>query len=200
MSADVGGRLETLAPRRSLFGPDYFRIAALLAVAIAIHFWLVTHTAVPRQHRLRALMRTFPDPNAGATDTPRQRIDVIRTANSRRVSYRVWSVDKTLKSFMSLPGRSKSARDTDHQCASPFYWWSQCTGRIRSAVMRVWPRRSCSVLPVPRLTSDGLPREFTYRHAGDSSGRVCAPTWIGGFLRGMATGASHLFRPEGRSS
>ena len=47
MLADVGGRLEVVPHRRSLFAKDYWRISVLLLVAGAIHAWLVLHTAIP---------------------------------------------------------------------------------------------------------------------------------------------------------
>src|SRR5262249_11095578 len=51
MAAIVGGRIEAVPPRRSLFGPDYLRLAALLAVSLAVHAWLVAPTAGARPPR-----------------------------------------------------------------------------------------------------------------------------------------------------
>jgi 4-amino-4-deoxy-L-arabinose transferase-like glycosyltransferase len=210
MSADVGGRLETVAPRRSLFVPDYCRIAALLAVAVAIHFWLVTHTAVSARDSIAfaRLMRNISDPNAGNDfGTPRQRIDVIRSAEQPPgYPLSVWSVDKSLKSFTSLPvpDRSLLATQITNAIAAillvvPMYLMGRILfGRnVGFAAALLF-----QVLPVPaRLTSDGL-SEGVYLLVVTSAillgVRASRRPGIGSFLLcGMATGASYLIRPEG---
>lgn len=44
--------LEEVEPKRSLFGPDYLRLAALVLVAVAVHAWLVSHTALTARDSL----------------------------------------------------------------------------------------------------------------------------------------------------
>ncbi|MDB5307188.1 MAG: hypothetical protein JWO38_1390 [Gemmataceae bacterium] len=46
MAMPVGARMETVAPKRSLFGPDYLRLAALAVVSVAVHLWLIADTRV----------------------------------------------------------------------------------------------------------------------------------------------------------
>ena len=84
MSASVGGRLEEVQPERSLFGPDYLRLAALVLVSVAVHAWLVSHTALTARDSLgfaREAIRldtpsAVPHP---ADERPKTAIDLIRT-------------------------------------------------------------------------------------------------------------------------
>ena len=114
MSAEVGGRLEAVAPRRSLFLKDYWRIGVLLAVAIAIHGWLVVNTALPARDSIgfARIANNLSDPETGSTtDKPRQRIDVIREAqHPPGHPIVIWMTAKALKPWIDssriLIGRS----------------------------------------------------------------------------------------------
>ena len=94
-------------------------------------------------------MRNISDPNAGSdSDTPRQRIDVIRTAEQPPgYPIAVWTVDKALKSFASLPvaDRSLLATQITNAIAAvllvvPMYCWVA----FCSAGMSGSPRQFCS--------------------------------------------------------
>ena len=84
MSAEVGGELKAVPTRRSLFGPDYVRLAVLLLCGIAVHGWLIAHTAIPARDSLgyARIAVNFSDPNRGEAnpEKPHQRIEVIREA------------------------------------------------------------------------------------------------------------------------
>ena len=101
MSAEVGGRLEAVAPRRSLFLKDYWRIGVLLAVAIAIHGWLVANTALPARDSIgfARIANNLSHPEAGNTsDQPRQRIDIVREAqHPPGHPIMIWLTEKALR-------------------------------------------------------------------------------------------------------
>src|SRR5437868_7071479 len=82
MAATIGGRIEAVAPRRSLFGPDYLRLAALAAVSLAVHLWLVGHTAVTARDGLGfaryALALQSPHAASVPNDPGRTAVEVIR--------------------------------------------------------------------------------------------------------------------------
>lgn len=210
MTSDVGGRLETVAPRRSLFGPDYLRLAALFAVAVAIHVWLVAHTAVPARDSLgyARLALNFADPNkARATEEPRLRIDVIRTAEQPPgYPIAVWVTMKVLKNVTHLPDPDLSLLATQVANAVaavllvvPIY----LTGRILfGRNVGFAAALLFQVLPVPaRVTSDGLSEGVYLLVVAVAillGVRAARRPAIGGFLLcGLATGASYLVRPEG---
>jgi len=164
MSAEVGGRLEVVAPRRSLFIKDYWRIAVLLAVAITIHSWLVRHTSVPARDSIgfARIANNLSDPNAGSTpDKPRQRIDIIRDANQHPgYPVAVWMTEKLLRRAMpSNPERALLATQLANALAAtllviPLYM----IGRILfGRNVGFGAALLFQVLPVPaRVTSDGL--------------------------------------------
>ncbi len=213
MSAEVGGRLEAVAPRRSLFGPDYVRLGVLLAVAIAIHAWLVMHTAVPARDSLgyARIANSLSHPNGGADPgEPRQRIDVIRTAEQPPgYPLAVWVTEKALRSTTDMPlaDRSLLATQLANAIAAvllvvPMY----LIGRILfSRNVGFATALLFQVLPVPaRVTSDGL-SEGVYLSVMAVAillgVRAARRPGVGGFLLcGLATGASYLVRPKGYSS
>ena len=85
MSATVGGRLEEVERPRSLFGPDYLRLAALVLVALAVHGWLIAHTALTARDSLgfARLALCFENPSAAPpheNGRPKNTLDHIRTA------------------------------------------------------------------------------------------------------------------------
>src|SRR6266540_192897 len=86
MAALVGGRMEAVAPKRSLFGPDYLLLAALLVVSAGLHLWLVANTRVTARDSLgfaRDALR-IQSPESSNPDHPkdntRLKFDVIREA------------------------------------------------------------------------------------------------------------------------
>lgn len=209
MSAEVGGRLEAVSPHRSLFGPDYVRLAILFVVAIAIHGWLVARTAVPARDSIGyarvALNLSNPSPNSEGQ--PRQRIDVIRTAEQPPgYPLAVWATEKALRYLVKLPlpDRTLLATQLANSIAAvllvvPLY----LTGRIlfdRNAGFAA--ALLFQVLPVPaRITSDGLSEGVYLLVVATAillAVRTVRQPSVGGFLLcGLVTGASYLVRPEG---
>src|SRR5262245_3916238 len=213
MSAEVGGQLETVPPRRSLFGPDYLRIAILLAVGAAVHIWLVAHTSVPARDSLTfaRIAVNISNPSAGAEPgEPRQRMDVIReSVHPPGYPIAVWVTLKVLRK-VKHHGEAETAEDAllATQIANaagavllvvPLYLIGRILfGRnVGFAAALLF-----QVLPVPaRVTSDGLSEGVYLLVTGVAillGVRAARRPGIGGFLLcGLATGASYLVRPEG---
>ena len=81
MSAEVGGRLEAVAPRRSLFARTTGGSAfSWRSPSRSTSGWSPHGRPRPRQPRLRPDRQQPLLPEAGPSDSPRQRIDVIREA------------------------------------------------------------------------------------------------------------------------
>jgi len=210
MSAEVGGQLEAVPVRRSLFAPDYARLLVLVLIATAIHAWLVAHTAVPARDSLgyARIALDISDPNAtGNSGEPRQRMDVVRTATQPPgYPMAVWFTEKALRSVttLALAERSLLATQLANAIAAillvvPMY----LTGRILfGRNVGFAGALLFQVLPVPaRVTSDGL-SEGVYllvvTVAVMLGVRAARRPTVGGFiLCGLATGASYLVRPEG---
>ncbi len=208
MPAEVGGRLETIPPHRSLFGPDYARLLALLLIAIAVHAWLVAHTAITARDSTgyARVALNLSNPNACSDCDHRQRIDVIRTAEQPPgYPIAIWVVEKALRPLgMPLSDRSLLAAQLANAMAAvllvvPMY----LTGRILfSRNVGFAAALLFQVLPVPaRMTSDGLSEGVYLLIVGIAlvlAVRTLRRPGIGGFLLcGLATGASYLVRPEG---
>src|SRR5687768_1119406 len=73
MATDVhiGGRLETVAPRRVTDTADRVRLLILVSVAIAVHGWVLTHTKVTARDSIgfARIALQFENPTAaGLTD------------------------------------------------------------------------------------------------------------------------------------
>ncbi|MCE9563759.1 MAG: glycosyltransferase family 39 protein [Planctomycetes bacterium] len=212
MSAEVGGELEAVPTRRSLFGPDYGRLAILVLTAIAIHAWLIANTAIPARDSLgyARIAVKFSDPNAGETNPheSHQRIDVIRSAEQPPgYPMAIWLTEKVLRcvtSGLSVADRSLLATQIANATAAvllviPMY----LIGRILFGRNIGFAGAFLfQVLPVPaRVTSDGL-SEGLYLLAASVAimlgVRAGRRPGIGGFvLCGLATGACYLVRPEG---
>ncbi|WP_439626077.1 glycosyltransferase family 39 protein [Gemmata sp.] len=210
MSAEVGGQLEVVPARRSLFGPDYVRLAVLVLVGIGVHAWLIAHTAVPARDSLGfaryALNLSDPHPAPESSD-PRQRIDVIRTAEQPPAyPAAIWATELVLRAACGLPTPDRALLATQVANAAagvllivPMY----LTGRMLfGRNVGFAGALLFQVLPVPaRVTSDGL-SEGTYLLASAAAitlgVRAARRPTIGGFLVcGLAVGASYLARPEG---
>lgn len=209
MPAEVGGRLETIPPHRSLFGPDYVRLLALLAIAIAVHAWLVSHTAIAARDSTgySRIALNLSNPSAGQSVEQRQRIDVIRTAEQPPgYPIAIWGVERVLAVCVDMPiaDRSLLAAQLANAIAAvllvvPMY----LTGRILfSRNVGFAAALLFQVLPVPaRMTSDGLSEGLYLLIVATAillAVRTLKKPGIGGFLLcGLATGASYLVRPEG---
>lgn len=209
MSTEVGERAGPAPPRRPL-GPDCVRLGVLLAVAVAVHAWLVAHTAVPARDGLAyaRIANNLRDPNAGAEPgRARSRLDVIRTAeHPPGFPLAVCAAEAVLRRVSDLPHPDRMLLATQLANAAaavllvvPLYLIGRMLfGRdvgFASALL-------FQVLPVPaRVTSDGL-SEGLYLLAAAVA--VCLavraarrPGVVGYFLCGAAAGASYLVRPEG---
>ena len=213
MSATVGGRLEAVERPRSLFGPDYLRLAALALVAVAVHGWLIAHTALTARDSLgfARLALCFENPSAAPPDKdtgrPKNTLDHIRAAeHPPGYPLAVWATDAALGVVSSrpLPDRALLAAQLANALAAvllviPTYMigrmlFSRNVGFAAALLFQV--------LPVPaRITSDGL-TEGVYLLATGSAimlgvRAVRRPRVSNFLLCGLATGASYLVRPEG---
>lgn len=209
MASEVGGQLETVPARKTLFGLDYRRIVVVLVVSATVHAWLLVHTAVPARDSLgyARFALNLVDPLAGAGGEPRQRIDVIKTAeHPPGYPLAVLCAERVLFRLTSLPIAERALLATQLANAVagvllvvPLYLIGRIVfGRdVGFAAALLF-----SVLPVPaRVTSDGL-SEGTYLLVMAMAVLIAVRTVrrpsVGGFLVcGMATGASYLVRPEG---
>lgn len=213
MSANVGGRMEAVERPRSLFGPDYLRLAALAVVAVAVHWWLISHTALTARDSLgfaRAAL-CFENPSAAppnADGRPKNTLDHIRAAeHPPGYPLAVWVTDSVLKHIVvnkPVPERALLSTQVANAFAAtllviPAYLIGRMLfGRnIGFAAALLF-----QVLPVPaRITSDGLTEGvylLTTAAAIVFGVRAVKVPRISGFLLcGLATGASYLVRPEG---
>jgi hypothetical protein len=218
----VGGRMETVAPQRSLFGPDYLLLAALLAVAAALHGWLVLHTKATARDSIgfaRQALR-IQSPEASNPEKPNDasmlKIDVIREAqHPPGYPLAVWVTAKFVRRTITPDGAD--GLYSPLQLAETTLLATQIASAI-AAVLLVIPMyvtgrmlfgRSAAfastllfqVLPVPaHITSDGL-TEGVYLLGMCTSlmlaVRAVRKPGVGGFLlTGLAIGSSYLVRPE----
>jgi hypothetical protein len=212
MSANVGGRLEYVTRPRSLFGPDYLRLAALVLVAVGVHVWLIAHTAVTARDSLgfARLALCFEHPGAApridehhANNT----LDHIRAAEQPPgFPLAIWAVDAVHKHLSERPIADRvllSCQIANALAAVLLVVPAYLIGRM------VFGRNTgfaaallFQVLPVPaRITSDGLTEGLFLLVASVSivlGMRAVRRPRISGFLLcGLVTGASYLVRPEG---
>ena len=212
MNATVGGRLEAVERPRTLFGPDYLRLAALVAVAIAVHGWLIAHTAVTARDSLgfARLALCFETPSAAppaADGLSKNTVDHIRAAeHPPGFPLAVWAADAALKHATARPpaDRALLATQVANAIAAvllviPTYLigrmlFSRNVGFAAALLLQV--------LPVPaRITSDGL-TEGVYLLVSAAAVvlavRAVRVPRVSYFLMcGIVTGASYLVRPEG---
>lgn len=212
MSAEVGGRLEAVVPRRSLFGPDYARLLVLVLASIGVHAWLVKHTAIPARDSLgyARVALNLANPSPDIDGKPRQRIDIIRTAEQPPgYPATILIVERLLRlvpqtAGLPLSERSLLAAQIANAAAAvlltiPLYLIGRILfGRnVGFAAAMLF-----TVLPVPaHMTSDGLSEGVYLLVAATAillGVRSVRNPSVGGFLLcGLATGASYLVRPEG---
>ncbi|HEY1190300.1 MAG TPA: glycosyltransferase family 39 protein, partial [Gemmata sp.] len=212
MSASVGGRLEAVEPERSLFGPDYMRLAALAIVAVSVHLWLMAHTALTARDSLgfarQALCFETPSaapPNEGGR--PKNTIDHIRTyEHPPGYPLVIWGTFKVVSLVSHEPVADRallSAQIANTLAAVLLVIPTYLIGRMLfSRNVGFAAALLFQVLPVPaRITSDGL-TEGVYLLATATAlllavRAVTVPRISSFLLCGVACGASYLVRPEG---
>jgi hypothetical protein len=211
MAAAVGGRIEAVERPRSVFAPDYLRLALLVLVAAAVHGWLVAHTAVTARDGLGfaryAICLQSPfvlDPH---WDYTRTQYEVVREQqHPPGYPAAVWLAAKVVRAVVDRPHPEAYLLSAQLVSAAaavllvvPVYF----TGRMlfgRSAGFAA--ALLISVLPTPaRLTSDAL-TEGLYLLAAMTAVmlgvRAVRRPGVGGFLLcGLAVGGTYLVRPEG---
>ncbi len=210
MEALVGGRLETVAPRKVTDTTDRMVLAGLVVIAVAIHGWLLSHTGVTARDSVgfarQALL--LENPSVGhPPGAPRTAVDVLRESqHPPGYPIAVWVASVGVRAVSSAPLPDQMLLST--QVASvfaavllvfPTYWlgrmmFGKFEGFMAAALFQV--------LPVPaHLTSDGLTEAlYTLTLAGSLllGMRAVRTPGVGAFLlAGMASGAAYLVRPEG---
>jgi hypothetical protein len=212
MSATVGGRLETVERPRILLGPDYLRLAALVLVAVAVHAWLVAHTAVTARDSLgfARLALCFENPSAAPRIDPHRpnyTLDHIRAAEQPPgYPLAVWAVDGVHRHVSDRPVADRvlvSCQIANALAAVLLVAPAYLLGRMLHGRNTGFAAALLfEVLPVPaRITSDGLTEGVHLLVAAWAivlGVRAVQRPRISGFLLcGLATGASYLVRPEG---
>ncbi len=215
MAASVGARLEQVERPRSLFGPDYLRLAALAVVAVAVHGWLISHTALTardslgfaRQALCFANPSAVPVPDGGR---PKTTIDLVRAAEQPPgYPLAVWAVDSALKHVSSRPVADRlllSAQIANALAAVLLVIPTYLIGRMLfGRNVGFAAALLFQVLPVPaRITSDGLTEGLYLLCSAGAivfGVRAVRTKRVSMFLlSGLATGASYLVRPEGLMS
>jgi hypothetical protein len=213
MGPTVGGRLEEVRRPRSLFGPDYLRLACLALVAVAVHGWLIAHTAVTARDSLgfarQALCFGMPSAAPPHEDgRPKNMIDLVRDAeHPPGFPLAVWVAHAGLRRAlpdMAVPDRALLATQVADACAAvllvvPAYLVGRMLfGRnVGFAAALLF-----QVLPVPaKITSDGLTEGLYLLSAAVAVAlgvrAVRVPRISGFLLCGLASGACYLVRPEG---
>lgn len=221
MGAVVGGRIEAVVRPRRVFAPDYLRLGVLLAVAAAVHGWLVTHTAVTARDGLGfaryAICLQSPFAHAPEVDYSRTQYDVVKDQqHPPGYPAAVWLAAKFVRAAHPSPADGGPAQATHH---AQVYLLSAQLVSAAAAVLLVIPvyftgrmvfgRNAgfaaallVSVLPTPaRLTSDALTEGLYLLSAMTAvtlGVRAVRRPGVGGFLLcGLAVGLTYLIRPEG---
>lgn len=210
MEALVGGRLETVAPRRVTDTTDRAILAGLVLIAVAVHGWLLMHTGVTARDSVGFARQAlhFENPAIGATaGVPRTVVDVLRESqHPPGYPVAVWIASAGVRAVSAAPLPDQMLLST--QVASviaavllvfPTYWLGRMMfGKFAGFTATVL----IQVLPVPaHLLSDGL-TEALYTLAIAIAllfgTRAVRTPGVGAFLlTGMASGAAYLVRPEG---
>lgn len=210
----IGGRLETVAPRRVTDWGDRARLAALVAVAVAVHAVVISRTAVTARDSLEfaRIALQFQEPAAvrvpgDPADAPMTAFDVIRRAkHPPGFPTAVFLASTVVRQIApgELPDQMLLAAQVASAAAAvllvfPTYWlgrllFGKFVGFAAALLFQVLPVAA-------RVTSDGL-TEGLYL-LGLSTAlllgvRAVKKPGIGGFLLcGLATGLTYLVRPEG---
>lgn len=211
MMAQVGGQLETVAPPRRLFGPDYAWLLALLVVSVAIHAWLLTHTAVTARDSLGfaryALCLRHPSLSVNPPDPSRTVVEVIKESEQPpgyplailAASYPLrLAVDRPLPETMLLAAQLANAL-AGVLLVFPTYLigrmlFGRAVGFASALVIQVLP-------VMAHVTSDGL-SEGVYLLGATTSLMLAVrslrrPGIAGFLLTGLVVGGTYLVRPEG---
>ncbi|HET6574369.1 MAG TPA: glycosyltransferase family 39 protein [Fimbriiglobus sp.] len=208
MATDVhiGGRLEAVAPRRVTDTSDRVRLLTLLAVAVAVHGWVLTHTTVTARDSIGfartalqferpadAGMRDVVDVLTNSQHPPGYPLAVLAASLPVRAAYDADLPDQMLKSAQVA------------SCVAavllvfPTYW----LGRLLFGKFAGFAAALLfQVLPVPaEVLSDGLTEGLYLLGLGTAlllGTRAIKKPGVGGFLLcGLATGLTYLVRPEG---
>jgi hypothetical protein len=212
MSTSVGGRIETVQRHQTLFAADYWRLAGLVLVAVAVHAWLIAHTALTARDSLgfARLALCFETPSAAPPidhDRPNYTLDHVRAAEQPPgYPLAVWAVDAVHRHLSDRPVADRVLLSCQLANALatvllvvPMYLigrmlFGRNTGFAAALLFQV--------LPVPaRITSDGLTEGVYLLVTGVAvvlGVRAVRQPRISGFLLcGLAAGASYLVRPEG---
>ena len=210
--AAVGGRMEVVVRKRSLFAPDYLRLFALALVAVAVHAWLLTHSPVTARDGIGfaryALRLQSPHDALSPRDFSRTALDVVRMEqHPPGYPALVWLAAKGVRYAapeMPLPESTLLATQLVSSLAGvllvvPIYLIGRSLfGRnVGFAAALLF-----QVLPVPaHITSDGMADGLYTLVAATAllfGVRAVRRPGIGGFLLcGLICGASYLVRPEG---
>jgi hypothetical protein len=212
MSGTVGGRIEAVQRPRSLFGPDYLRLAGLVLVAVAVHAWLITHTALTARDSLgfARLALCLESPNAAPRidkNRPNNALDHVRGAeHPPGYPLAVLAVDSVHRHLSDRPVADRvllSCQLANALAAILLVVPTYLLGRMLFGRNTGFAAALLfQVLPVPaRITSDGLTEGVFLLVAAVAlvlGVRAVRRPRISGFLLcGLATGASYLVRPEG---
>lgn len=208
--SEVGGRLEIAAVRPLLQGKDYTALVALLLIALAIHLWLVHHTAVPARDCLgyARIALNLSNPHVAKQETARRsRMEVIRTAEQPPgYPLAIWCMEKALRWVSGGPLAVRVLLAAQYINAGaavlsviPLYllgrmlfgFWVAAVGTLLF-----------HVLPVPaRVTSDGLSEGLYLLFMSIALVMgvwgVRRPAVDRFLISGGAIGIAYLVRPEG---
>lgn len=218
----VGARMESVAPKRSLFGPDYLLLLALLAISAAVHIWLVANTKVTARDSVgfarQALRIQSPEMSVEERplDPTRMKIDVIREAeHPPGYPLAVWVTAKFVR--RTLTPENAEGLYSVRQISESTLLATQIASSIAAFLLvipmyltgRMLFGRAVGfasallfqVLPGPaHITSDGLTEGLYLLMMSTSlmfAVRAVRRPGVGGFLlTGLAVGASYLVRPE----
>ena len=115
----IGGRMEVVSTRRSLAGSDYLRLLVLAVVSLAVHGWLLMHTAVTARdgidfarialsiqspHDTQAVREGSGTHRLPKVDPNRIALDVIKEAKQHPgYSLSIWMAGKLVRKAVETP-------------------------------------------------------------------------------------------------
>jgi 4-amino-4-deoxy-L-arabinose transferase-like glycosyltransferase len=210
--AVIGGRMEAVVRPRTLRGADYARIALAVAASLAVHLWLVGHTAVTARDSMGfaryALCIQSPEAAEPERNEKRLAIDIIRKAEQAPgYPVCVWLMAKVVRTAHPGAPLSEStllaAQLVSVFAAALLVVPVYLIGRMLFGRFAGFSAALLfQVLPTPaRITSDGL-TEGVYlllvAVAVLLGMRAVRKPGVGPFLLcGFAAGATSLVRLEG---